>query len=97
MQTIQPFATKYNLSINTSYSVVESDKLSGKILKREGTVLVVWEHNELAEIAKDLGIKGKLNWPDNDFDSIWIINYKNGAAILSKDTEAIRPSEECPF
>jgi hypothetical protein len=97
MQTIQPFATKYNLSLNTSYSVAESDKLSRKILKREGTVLVVWEHNELAEIAAGLGVKGKLNWPDNDFDSIWIISYKSGNAVLSKDIEAIRPSEECPF
>src|SRR5215213_9356656 len=46
-QTIVPFAVKYNLNINTKYVVNDAKGLARDILKRSGTVLLVWEHNHI--------------------------------------------------
>ena len=97
LQTIMPFAVKYNLTINTSCNVDESDKLVKDINKTSGIVLVVWEHKELATIAEMLGVKGYIKWDPDDYDSIWIITYKHGQATLTKDKEGITPAAGCPF
>jgi hypothetical protein len=94
-QTIMPFAIKYNLKINTKYDVKDYEKLVDALKKQNGTVLLVWEHKAISKIIKALGIAGKENWDDNDFDSIWIVNYHNGTPVLTKDRENINPTNEC--
>jgi hypothetical protein len=94
-QTIVPFAVKFNLNINSKYGVDDTKDLAREILKRTGTVLVVWEHNHIDNIAKALGIQNVSKWPDNDFDSIWIIDFENGTATLKKDKEGIHPAADC--
>lgn len=95
-QTIVPFAIKYNLKVNTKYEVDDVNDLVAGIGKRQGTVLVVWEHKAIGKILKALGLPDKEKWPDDDFDSIWIITYKNGAPVLTKDHENIHPGNNCP-
>jgi len=97
LQTATPLAVKYNLNINTNYNVDEADKLANSIAKNSGTILVVWEHKELASIAEMLGVKGKLQWDPSDYDSIWVITFKKGNAILTRDAEGIKPSASCPL
>jgi hypothetical protein len=98
LQTITPFAVKYNLPINTNYSIDEASELAKKIKNSTGTVLVVWEHNDLVTIAQALGVKRYfLTWRSDDYDSIWIITFNNGVPVLTKDKEEIKPAETCPF
>ena len=92
-QTIVPFAVKYNLDINTKYDVDDSKGLAANILKRDGTVLLVWEHKHIDNILEALGVQDTSKWPDDDFDSIWIINFQNGKPTLSKDKEGIAPAD----
>ena len=94
-QTIVPFAVKFNLDINSKYGVDDTKDLAREILKRTGTVLVVWEHNHIDNIAKELGVQNVSKWPGNDFDSIWIIDFENGKATLKKDKEGIHPAADC--
>jgi hypothetical protein len=95
-QTISPFSDQYHLPLNTDYKVNDVDGVSRKILKQQGTVLVVWEHNGLEEIAQELGVKEKLKWKGSDFDSIWIITFsKKGKARLAVDAERLHPSPKC--
>jgi hypothetical protein len=95
-QTIVPFSSKYNLPIYNKYKVNDIDGVSRAILKQNGTVLVVWEHKGLVDIAKQLGVEEKLHWKDGDFDSIWIITFsKKGKARLTVDHEGLHPSTEC--
>ena len=95
-QTIVPFAVKYNLQIDTKFDVDGEEALAQSILKKKGTVLVVWEHNNIPVIAKALGVKQeKLKWKGSDFDSIWIITFKNGKAELNIDKENLNPSADC--
>jgi hypothetical protein len=57
----------------------------------------VWEHKGLVDIAEQLGVKEKLHWKDDDFDSIWIITFsKKGKARLVVDHEGLHPSAKCP-
>ena len=95
-QTVVPFAVKYNLKIDTKYDADDVKGIADDIQKQTGTVLLVWEHKAISKIAKALGVSNVDKWDDNDFDSIWIITYKNGSPVLSKDTEGIRPSSTCP-
>lgn len=94
-QTVVPFAVKYNLDVNTKYDVNDTKDLSKEIVAEKGTVLVVWEHDHIDNIARDLGVNTKDKWPGNDYDSIWIIDFKNGKPVLTKDREGIRPTENC--
>lgn len=97
LETVLPYASKYNLNINTSFTVDETDQLAEKVKKNTGTILIVWEHKELDSIAKKLGVKGVYEWDSDDYDSIWIITYSHGKAVLTKDKEGIRPEAGCPF
>lgn len=93
-QTIIPFAVKYGVEINTKYDVDDVDGLANDIKKQQGVVLVVWEHKKIDNITKALGLDtGK--WDDNDFDTIWIIDYKNGKPTLHKDKENLTPAAQC--
>ena len=96
-QTITPFTNKYRLLLNSDYKVDDIRGVTRKILKQKGTVLVVWEHNGLEDIAKQLGVEGKLRWKDEDYDGIWIITFsKKGKARLAVDQEGLHPSNKCP-
>jgi hypothetical protein len=95
-QTIVPFAVKYNLNIDTKFGVEDIQTLAESILKKSGTVLIVWEHKNIPGIAQQLGVKDEnLKWKGDDFDSIWIITFKNGKAVLTIDKEKLDPSPAC--
>ena len=96
-QTITPFAKKYGLELNNKYKVNDIKDVTKNIRKQKGTVLVVWEHKGLVEMANQLGVKEKLKWNSDDFDSIWIITFsKKGKARLAVDHEGLHPSAKCP-
>ncbi len=98
LQTITPFAAKHNLSINTEYDETEYKKFSKALLKEKGTILIVWEHNTIPPLMEYLGVNGdKLKWPGDDFDSIWIVIFPKGTAVLTKDKEGLKPATGCPF
>ena len=95
-ETIIPYAVKYNLNIDTRFFVEDTKGVATAIMKKSGTVLVVWEHNHIIEIVKALGIvDANLKWKDSDFDSIWIITFQNGKATLTTDKENLQPSDVC--
>ena len=96
-QTITPFAVKYNVPINSKYDEKDSEKVAKSVLKKSGTVLMVWEHSAIQDLAKQLGVKHAEDWLDKDFDSIWTISYDTGQAKLSLDNEGLNPSPVCGF
>ncbi|ASU34999.1 histidine phosphatase family protein [Mucilaginibacter xinganensis] len=97
-QTATPLAVKYALEINSKYQVDDYASLAQKLETQTGTVIVVWEHKALDNILKALSVKTNgLKWGDDDFDSIWIITYKNGKPVLTMDKEGITPAAGCSF
>src|SRR6267142_6318042 len=92
-QTISPFAGKYNLLIRTTFHEDDTTAMAQTILQQKGVVLVVWEHSRLAAIAHSLGVKDdRLHWHDDDYDSMWIVTFVQGVAVLSKEKEIGRAS-----
>lgn len=96
-QTISPFAVKFNLVVNSKYDEKDYSNIAENVLNKTGTVLMVWNHSVIPNLAKKFGIKNPPSWDDKDFDSIWIITYPNGKAVLLIDKEGITPSTDCPF
>ena len=95
-QTIIPLAVRYNLTINSKFAGKDSTGLVTDILKRYGTVLVVWDHKSILPIIHAFGINDPLlKWYEDDYDSIWIITFDNGIARLIKDKEGITPAPDC--
>ena len=102
-QTITPYAVQHNLCINSNYDVADTAGVAKELRRKRGTVLLVWEHDNIPKIAKHLGIKGLLEWPDADFDSIWTISFSGGGTkgkakrpVLTRSQEVIKPSATCP-
>jgi len=98
MQTVWPLAVKYNLTVNTKFEVEQTKKLADDLLKRTGTVIVVWEHDNIPKIITALGVDSKkVKWKGDDFDSLWIVNISGGARTLQRDEQGIRPAQDCSF
>ena len=103
LQTVMPYAVQHNLTINSDFRVANSKAFARQLRKLRGTVLVVWEHHSIVDIAKDLGLENVTDWPDTDFDSIWTISFSGGGAkgkakhpVLAKSRQHNRPSAICP-
>jgi hypothetical protein len=97
-QTVVPLAVKYNLTINSNRAQKDSVGLAADLKSRAGVVIVAWEHGGIAPIVRSLGVTDAgLKWPDDDYDSIWIVTFKNGAAVLTRDKEGIVPANGCSF
>jgi hypothetical protein len=96
-QTITPFAAKYNLKLNSTFDEKDVKDAANSVLKKKGTVLMVWEHTNIPPLAQALGIDNPPAWDKLDFDSIWIITFPDGKAKLTLDKEGIMPSDDCPF
>ncbi len=98
LETIMPFAVKYDLSISDKYDEDDVAGLAKDILKREGTVLVVWDHARLESVARALGVVSTtLTWSPDDYDGIWVITFSKGIAQLDKQREGLTPATACPF
>ena len=101
-QTIVPLAVKYDLVINSVFDENDSTDIAADILKKKGTVLVVWNSHDIPSMVRSLGVKEKvLKWKEPDFDSIWIINYVKTAEglkpVFSTSKENINPSPVCKY
>ncbi len=99
MQTVLPYAVQHNLTINSDYAPDEVKGLARQLRRHRGTVLLVWEHHNIVKIAAALGIAEPLEWPDEDYDSIWTITFQEGKPrgkakrpVLAKDQQGIEPS-----
>ena len=96
-ETIVPFAIKYGLDINSEFQVDDYGALAERVLRKKGTVLIVWQHDAIPGLAARLGVVNPPKWKGKDFDSIWIISFASGKAALAVDHEALSPSPNCNF
>ena len=102
-QTVTPYAVRHNLCVNSDYAVENAKGLAHELRRQRGTALLVWEHNNIIRIAKKLGFKHPPEWPDEDFDSIWLIDFYGGGAkgkakrpTLTITQEHIQPANTYP-
>ena len=96
-QTITPFAIKNKLLINSKFGEKNHVGIVKHMLTKDGTVLMVWNHSQIQNIARDLGVKNPPKWSGKDFDSIWAISFKHGKASLFISKQGITPSPDCNY
>lgn len=96
-QTIGPLAMRYNLPIATTHKEKDFEAIAADLKARKGTTIITWEHKAIPGIVKALGTSESLTWPDDDYDTIWIVTFKNGKAILTKDKQGLHPGSDCPM
>jgi hypothetical protein len=98
LQTVTPFAIKYNLTINSTFDESEVKKAAADVLQRSKTVLMVWEHSKIQALAQRLGATDAPPWDGHDFDSIWVITFAAGKAVLdTSGKEGLTPADQCSF
>jgi len=98
LQTISPFIIKYDLTLNSEFDSDDYEGIGKALLKENGTVFIIWDHQGITPILEYLGISSSvLNWPGNDFDSIWIVTFSHKVPSLVKDKERLNPAAGCPF
>ena len=96
-QTVAPFAIKHKLKVNSKFAEDDFENIAADVLKQTGTILMVWEHSAIQNLASSLGVANPPAWKDKDFDSIWIIDFKSDKPALRFDKEGIKPSSKCSF
>ena len=96
-QTVTPFAVKYDLTINSKYDESELNAAAKSVLKKTGTVLMVWQHSAIPDLARALGVDNPPKWKGADFDSMWIVTYASGTAELTLEQEGLSPPKSCNF
>ena len=96
-ETIIPFAVKYDLSVNSDFPLDAYSAVAEHVLRKTGTVLMVWQHQAIPLLAAQLGVRNPPKWKDKDFDSIWTITFVGKKASLYIDREGIVPPVECSF
>jgi hypothetical protein len=80
---------KYNLAINSADEEGDYKHISKALLKENGTVIIVWEHNEIQQLVNALGVKSVTQkWASNDYDSIWVVTFCYRVSCAEKDKQA---------
>ncbi|CAK7231841.1 hypothetical protein SBRCBS47491_008066 [Sporothrix bragantina] len=91
LDTVKPLAKDLGLTVDTSCDRDDEDCVVKTITgyKGSGNILLCWEHEELTNLAKALGVKKAPTYPSNSFNLIWTLppDYKTVASITS---------EKCP-
>jgi hypothetical protein len=96
-QTITPFAVKHNLTINSKYQDDDYVGVAKSVLKKRGTVLMVWSHQSIPKLAKALGLRKPAKWKDADFDTIWVLTYQHHTPELTVGQQGLSPSTSCNY
>lgn len=86
-QTAEPLARALKLDVRTYFPRDAAGKLAPRVLldrlKKDdaaGTVLVVGHQNTIPDLIAALGYRGKVEIGDRDFDDLFVVVPKNGAA-----------------
>lgn len=96
-QTDTPLAIKYDIAINSKYSETDYADIAKSVFEKSGTVLLVWSHSEIPDLAEALGLSNAPDWEKQDFDGMWVLTYADKKPLLTKDAEGLSPSVDCHF
>ncbi|KAJ2966425.1 hypothetical protein NUW58_g10666 [Xylaria curta] len=86
--TVKPLADDLGLTVDTSCDR-DDEKCVQKAVdkfKGNGNILICWEHDQLNNLAEELGAKDVANYPDEAYDLIWTqpYDYKKITAMTSE-------------
>mmetsp|Transcript_10341 Transcript_10341/g.31863 ORF Transcript_10341/g.31863 Transcript_10341/m.31863 type:complete len:307 (-) Transcript_10341:11-931(-) len=91
VETLRPTAKKLELKIDCEYGVETEKRLAGLLREdiaagrlSDELVVIAWKHEQLPDLAKDLGwtttSKARTKWKDGDFDSFYELTFSRSSA-----------------
>lgn len=93
IQTVSPLANHPStiakkVAISHPFLVGQESELTKEILTNptynNKRVLICWEHEHVGDILNGLGIPGKIVWPGDNYDNVYIVDFKNGKPVATK-------------
>ncbi len=87
-ETVAPLARALKLPVQTPFLAKDFAALANRILRDPAyagkTVLICWNHTEIPQLAKALGVRPEPpKWKANVYDLVYIISYHDGRAALA--------------
>jgi len=89
--TMRPLAAALKTTVDASFKGEDFAPLAFKLLGdpslRNELVVVCWTHNELPSLAAYLNVSRKdfpTCWPEEDYDSLFVLSYKDGTRPIAK-------------
>ncbi len=84
--TMRPLAAAINATVDASFKGEDYAPLASKLLGdpslRNELIVVCWTHHELPSLAAYLNVRRKdfpAHWPDEVYDLLFVLTYRNGA------------------
>ena len=77
LETVTPMARRLDLTPVTTFTKGEESMLVKDVMAREGTVLICWQHEDIAAIGNLIvgnDTTVPQTWPENRFDLIWVFD-----------------------
>jgi phosphohistidine phosphatase SixA len=97
VETATPLVDKYGIKFKHQIPHADVERLVNAVRKRAEKgkfVLVVWRHDELPEIARELGMKDvPAKWPDDDFSTQWELGPDEFGKLAKGDRQPISHRE----
>lgn len=88
IQTVTPLAERLKLTVNETFAPDNFKKMVEDIKKNPAyhgkNIVICWEHNNLAEIARAFGaLLSPSRWNSDVYDRLWVITFSSsGKATL---------------
>ena len=96
-ETLIPLSEALGLPIDAHYSDDDGGGLAKRLLGggfAGKVVLVSWRHDNLPALAKALGATPPYKkWPDEQYDRVWRIDYRDGKPVLTDLPQALLPTD----
>jgi hypothetical protein len=91
-ETVAPLGRALRLPVQTPYRSRSYAALAQLILANPSysgkTVLICWNHEEMAQLAAALGVRPRpARWEADVYDLVWLISWRGGRAVLSAVTQ----------
>ncbi|KAI8945240.1 hypothetical protein F4801DRAFT_140415 [Xylaria longipes] len=87
--TVKPLADDLGLTVDTSCDRDDEGCVQDLVDDYNGSknILICWEHDELNNIAEQLGAKNVDSYPDDSYDLVWTqpYSYKKITAVTSEN------------
>lgn len=95
-ETVAPAAAALKLAVQMPYVGKDYKQLAKLILGNPAyagkTVVIVWNHDVLSELAAELGVTpAPPPWKGKEYDQVYVISYRGKKATLQVTAQNLRP------
>ncbi len=92
-QTVHALARRFGEKPKPWTSADEVDELLTRALACDGTLVLCWEHDALAQFARKLSHAAPADWPHGRFDVLWVFERSDDAYGFKQIAQDLLPGD----